>query len=472
MAVEAEKDSSATDSATLNGIVGAYADPARLNLPEESRLRGSQLVPEEKKAINILTDLGFEYLPSDKAHLTFRRVRDGRSRLISPPKRSIPRAHVSMLLGQLGDRIEDHPLVAGLMISSQGYVELICSRLEPNIAGRAFGLDSDELNCVHKEPANAMPSLPYPWREDDGRESVKRIHLSGRNGGPCVELSNASPLAMLLHGRTTEGGRVRLGSPAPQFLATLKLAFDPGADRDGLARQSEAIARSLIYELNFRNHVIVELDARPAGTDSAVTRWAPEVSGRIRYPRTSLVEEVAIRFGFASQASSDPPQAFLSYYQALEYFVPSALQQSAMEEIRRELRDPGFDDSRATSLLRIIEAAARPVAANEPYQLRIAIKEFIRVSRLEEFFDRNWGNYFTARGPIKDVPHISRNADQNLSDQVADRVYQIRNRIVHAKKDRRYPPALLPRSTEANALMPDVLLVRLLATEAIATGGF
>ena len=317
-----------------------------------------------------------------------------------------------------------------------------------------------------------MPSLPYPWREDDGRESVKRIHLSGRNGGPCVELSNASPLAMLLHGRTIEGGRVRLGSPALQFLGTLKLAFDPVADRDELAQQSEAIARSLIYELNFRNHVIVELDARPAGTDSAVTRWAPEVSGRIRYPRTSLVEEVANRFGFASQASSDPPQAFLSYYQALEYFVPSALRQSAMEEIRRELRDPGFDDSSATSLLRIIEAAARPVAANEPYQLRIAIKEFVRTSRLEEFFDRNWGNYFSARGPIKHVPHISRNADQNLSDQVADRVYQIRNRIVHAKKDRRYPPALLPRSTEANALMPDVLLVRLLATEAIATGGF
>jgi hypothetical protein len=69
------------------------------------------------------------------------------------------------------------------------------------------------------------------------------------------------------------------------------------------------------------------------------------------------------------------------------------------------------------------------------------------------------------------VPYISRNAEQSLSDQVADRVYQIRNRIVHAKKDRRFAPALLPRSTESNALIPDVLLVRLLATEAIAVGG-
>ena len=216
----------------------------------------------------------------------------------------------------------------------------------------------------------------------------------------------------------------------------------------------------------------MELDARPAGTDSATVRWAPEVSGRIRYPRTSLVEEVAILFGFAAQASSDPPQAFLSYYQALEYFIPSALQQSAMKEIRRELRDPGFDDSSDTSLLRIIEAAAQTVAANEPHQVRIVINESVRASRLEEFFDREWGNHFTHRGPVRHVPYISRNTEQCLSDQVADRVYQIRNRIVHAKKDRRFAPALLPQSTESNALTPDVLLVRLLVTEAIAACAF
>jgi hypothetical protein len=423
VAAEAEKDSRVTDSTGPNGIAGAYPEAAGRNAPEVSHLREPQPDPEEKKAINLLADLGFEYLPSDKAHLTFRRMRDGRSRPVSPSRRSIPRAQVRMLLGQLGDRIEDHPRVAGLVIPSQGYVELICSRLEPNI------------------------------------------------GVPCVELSNASPLAMLLHSRTSEVGRVRLGSPAPQFLATLKLAFDPIADREQLGQQSEAIARSFIYEINVRNHVIAELDARPVAADAAVARRAPEVSGRIRYPRTSLVEEVAILFGFASQASSDPPQAFLSYYQALEYFIPNALQQSAMQEIRRELRDPGFDDSSDASLLRIVEAAARPVAANEPHQLRIVIKEFVRTSRLEEFFDRGWGNHFTGRGPIKHVPYISRNAEQSLSDQVADRVYQIRNRIVHAKKDRRFAPALLPRSTESNALIPDVLLVRLLATEAIAVGG-
>ena len=162
MAAEAKKDSSATDSATLNGIAGAYADPASLSLPEGGRLRGSPPDPEEKKAINILTDLGFEYLPSDKAHLTFRRVRDGRSRLASPSKRSVPRAHVSMLLGQLGDRIEDHPLAAGLIITSQGYVELICSRLEPNIASRAFGLDSDELELRPQRAGqrDAEPAVP------------------------------------------------------------------------------------------------------------------------------------------------------------------------------------------------------------------------------------------------------------------------------------------------------------------------
>ena len=57
-------------------------------------------------------------------------------------------------------------------------------------------------------------------------------------------------------------------------------------------------------------------------------------------------------------------------------------------------------------------------------------------------------------------------------DEVADRVYQIRNRIVHAKGDPRYREArvLLLRTHEAHSLWPDVELMRFLASEAIPAG--
>ena len=172
-------------------------------------------------------------------------------------------------------------------------------------------------------------------------------------------------------------------------------------------------------------------------------------------------------FGLASQAVDNPLLAFLWHYQALKYFFPRAIRQSAIKEIRRELRDPVFDMLSDESILRIIKAAETPAGANESYQLRAVINEYVRAGRLEEFFKRDWGAYFTRRGPVKNVPHINVNSEQSLPDQVAERVYKIRNRIVHAKGDLRFGQVLLPRSGESDALTPDVLLVRLLATEAI-----
>jgi hypothetical protein len=162
--------------------------------------------------------------------------------------------------------------------------------------------------------------------------------------------------------------------------------------------------------------------------------------------------------------------AFLSYYQTLEYFTPSAVRQSTFKTIRRELRDPKFDRESDTSILRIVSAAERSSRFAEADQLRTLVREYVRRNRLEEFFAADWGNYFTKHGPISGVEIINAsNPTKDLGDQVADRIYRIRNRIVHAKDDPRYEDArvMLPRSQEAAALRPDIELVRLLAMEAI-----
>lgn len=448
-----------------------YTRAAVEDTVEGGYIDGPPLSDEEKEAISRLEKYHLECTSHDKNYLIFKESQRSRPRLSPPSRRLLPRSYVPQLLGQITEKVDDHPTVTGMMVPSQGYVELICSRLSPIVAKRLFRLDvSEQPGCAHNDQTNAPPSLPYRWPDEEG-ESVRRVHLSGRGGEPCVDVSNASPLAMLRYGPISDGGRMRLGYRVIPFLATLKMTYSSALPGDEIGRRSEKFARSLIYELNVRNGVIMELDALPAGTDMSLVRHPPEEPRRIRYPRTHMEHEVSVLFGFASQVTDDLPQAFLSYYQALEYFIPAAIRKSAINNIRRELRDPSFDDSNDASLLRIAKAAEGPMAAAEPNQLRIVVNEYVRGSRLEEFFDRGWGEYFSHRGPIKGVTPINmRNSNQTLPNQVADRVYQIRNRIVHAKDDPRFGGArvLLPRSTESNALTPDVLLVRLLATEAIS----
>jgi hypothetical protein len=103
--------------------------------------------------------------------------------------------------------------------------------------------------------------------------------------------------------------------------------------------------------------------------------------------------------------------------------------------IRRELKDPTFDRDNDASILRIASTVERSARFAEADQLRTLVREYARPDRLEEFFSADWGNYFTKRGPISGVETInSSNPTKTLGDQVADRIYQIRNRIVHAKE--------------------------------------
>lgn len=447
-----------------------YADVTAQDVVEKIRDR-DPLRDEELDALQALKRLGFEFLSRDKVYLVFKGPGDARPAPPHSSRKFVPRAYVRMLLGQIDEKVEEHSVIKGLMVPARGYAELICSRLSVMAADKAFRLDSGGVECIHKHDACALPSLPFRWPSEEG-QSFKRLHLSGNgNDAPCVEISNASPLALLYYGRAFDGGRARLGYRQIPFLSTLKIAYGTALNRDQLRQNSEKIARSLIYELNFRNGVVVELDAPALGPDIALARRAPEVFKEVRYPRTTVQYEVSILFGFASQVADDPPLAFLSYYQALEYFFPVFMRERAIKGIRRELRDPAFDEASTESLLRVLGAAEGAFPRTEQHQLRVLVKEYARAGKLEDFFSRNWGNYFSNKGPIKGVPSVNvKNTGQNLSEQVADRIYQIRNRIVHSKDDPKYGDArvLLPRSAESNALTPDVLLVRLLATEAIA----
>ncbi|WP_159049310.1 hypothetical protein [Streptomyces canus] len=143
-----------------------------------------------------------------------------------------------------------------------------------------------------------------------------------------------------------------------------------------------------------------------------------------------------------------------------------------MRQLELELSDQRFDASQDKYLMRILSVAENAASSSESTQLRVLLQEFVRGGVLQDFFtEHDWGKYFSKQGPIKGIPDSINPENRNapLAHQVADRVYRIRNRIVHSKDDPKYQnvPALLPQSDEAEALGPDIDLVRLLAFEVI-----
>jgi hypothetical protein len=432
-----------------------------------------RLADQQSLATEAARKLGFEFCSAEDDFVLFRiRVEEpGRPPTIRHS--GVPLEYLEMLVRELQYEVVRHPNVDGLLIPSLGYSETV---LTTGLWGSPYSFDqaltrhatqTTEMQNADDIP-NLFPSVGYrsPRQNSDHETINPRVILGDDKSAVRLEISNASPLGMVHFTRF-------VGSPEPRMRArrlmpTAKLSFGRAMSETEIMAATDEIVRSLVYELDIRNGLVVATRPRRLPRDSRAPGRAREDPSTVRFPRIRLQAEVADLFTFAAQATDNMLLSFLNYYQVLEYFLPAAVKKTALGRIRRELRDPRFDDNSDQSLLAILTEAERSTNISEGTQVRVLVTEYVREDRLTEFFRRDWGNYFSKRGPISGVQAVSPDSP-DFVNHVADRIYQIRNRIVHAKDDPKYLASrvLLPLSAEAQALGPDVQLVRLLASEAI-----
>lgn len=378
-----------------------------------------------------------------------------------------PRDRSADLLKQLQHGVHPCKKWAGIAMPGAGYLEVL---IRPNSSIASFSSilrtftnmvpENVSETCRHSHGAETfltMESL-HPM----ARERVPQLHLTDDTA--CLEISGPSPACHVL---TNSGYRGRA-----RFILSVKVEFGQPMKQEDLEVAAEPLLNSLAYELEVRNGIKCRLVRWPPRADRRQFIRRERPSRVVRFPQTKIDPEVSVLFGFAGSATGNPPLAFLSYYQVLENFFPVATRRSALRKLELELSDQRFDRHEDKYLMRLLAVGENAASSSESTQLRVLLEEFVRGGSLQDFFsERDWGKYFTKHGPIKGVSEgiNPENRQVSLSQQVADRVYKIRNRIVHAKDDPKYDnvPALLPQSDEAEALWPDIELVRLLAFEVI-----
>ncbi|PIM74257.1 hypothetical protein CTU88_00525 [Streptomyces sp. JV178] len=251
---------------------------------------------------------------------------------------------------------------------------------------------------------------------------------------------------------------------------TLKVMVSSPKDIESRLSVAQRVADSLLFEFDAKYDLALNLlpwdKARVSGKRARIRK------PRVSFPSTSVPREVAALFAFAAEAKENPPFAFLSYYQVLEYYVPLTSRRDALKRIRREIRDFSFDIANDSSVLKVLNSVERTKGLSEEEALKILVRDCVREDKLKQFFESDaFGEHFSKKGPISGVPAVNLKAtNESIPVQTAKRVYALRNRIVHAKDDPKYAetPQLLPRSAEANALEPDISLVRFLALETVA----
>lgn len=391
----------------------------------------------------------------------------------------IPRAEIPSLIDQLSSGVK--PLSDHFGFFTENGIFELPVRMSP---GKSFfdlsvekksGYDDSTCECGHSYTELGAVDLEKYAREDSSRRlgldrpSVYHspiIHVDDPARQICLELSRQSPCGILYGpgNRSPSGRSFHCG-----FSVKVRLGMRGGVGSD-IVGAAFSLVYSFLYELTVRNRIACEPIHRAVGNpysfSSSINRDLPSV----RFPETKIGPEVAELYSFAEQSTGNPPLAFLSFYQVLEYFFPQAIRRAMIRGIRRELADPLFSGS-DSDVMRIIGLAENGARANEGDQIATLLGSAVRAGRLKEFFAVPENEeHFGKKGPISGVDTISlANEREPLSHQVAKRVYKLRNRIVHAKDDPKYADVkvLLPRGREAASLRPDIELMRLLAQEVI-----
>ncbi|MEU4067987.1 hypothetical protein AB0F25_37275 [Streptomyces wedmorensis] len=385
---------------------------------------------------------------------------------------TLPEQSFKILEKQLQSKIYPLKEHFGFKAPEIGYFEIPVRRISP--ISRTFAPALPDRTSINKEqcPHTTEEAALHSIEATDARPvgKVGKIHATDPGGRGCIEVSWASPCGILWgipNGRPydlTSEYRTRFRS----FL-TLKIDLTEPGDSASFEDECMTLANSFMYEMNVRNGIPLE-PIRFAEYARPAQRTRTPLQEEVRFPETKIKPEVAELFSFALGARDNPSLSFLAYYQIIEHFFPYAVRREAMRNIRKEMADPRFSRSDDSSILKVISAAEGTNNASESKQITTLISDSVRIEALTDFFSlSNWGQHFTSKGPISSVAPINLKDSAPLPTQVANRVYQIRNRIVHAKDDPKYADVrvILPKSKEAYALSPDIALLKLLAEEVV-----
>ena len=196
----------------------------------------------------------------------------------------------------------------------------------------------------------------------------------------------------------------------------------------------------------------------------------------LEYPKNDYDKSPMALYWYARSAEGMPLLQYLAFYQVIEYHYPAYFNAELGRRIRAIIKQPTFRVDRDLDLAKIVATmkSKGQTAAGEREQLKATLKECLTTDDVEEFIsaDTDRAPFFSSKAKgIASSLLNPQNRQVDLSMQVAERIYEIRCKIVHTKAehDDGEFELLLPYSAEAERLGHDIDLVRFVAQKVLVT---
>jgi hypothetical protein len=332
--------------------------------------------------------------------------------------------------------------------------------------------DLGTIEAAVRPISNSNAPSSFIWRRFFGVDSSEKLESAkldmppGSEGLPHIELSLASTLFSKI---------VRGVGPVRRM--TLKLSGVTAKTHDSALELLNKISGSLFFQLDMLSGVPLTLERERRRTPGTRTRRASGGVEDLQYPRVQYDKAPLSLYWYGRSAEGMPLLQYLAFYQAIEFYFPVYSRSEAQRKLKVILKDPTFRSDRDTDIARLLSAiyVSRTGAfGDERSQLRATLMECCDSEELRSFLEGEPSRkeFFSSKSRSQPYHRIQfANPSVDIRNDVAERVYEIRCKIVHTKTDSRDSALelLLPFSAEAEQLSHDIELVQYLANRVLVS---
>lgn len=176
-------------------------------------------------------------------------------------------------------------------------------------------------------------------------------------------------------------------------------------------------------------------------------------------------------YWYAQSAFGMPLLKYLALYQVVEFYYPVYSEIDAQKKIRNILKDPSFNAQNDKELAKVLSVvkfnASSGAFGNELSQLKATVLECLEISQLRKWLTESQEreDHFRSKNAKKLSEYVinSKLEDDALFEQVVQRFYNIRCRIVHTKGIEGNLDVLHPQAKELAYIDYDIDLANFIA---------
>lgn len=267
-----------------------------------------------------------------------------------------------------------------------------------------------------------------------------------------------------------------LGPASAELQALLGGDFSLTIKHHSISRQDRAkelltkVADSLMFQTDLHIGTAFYI-SRKRSPRPARPRKRLNLKDALTFPSVEYENGPMSLYWYGRSAAGVPLLQFLAFYQVIEYFYPVFSEAEARRQLQIILKNPLFRVDSTDDLTKIINAIQinrDGAIGNERSQLKATMSACVQREDLIQFVQADTERekiLAEKRKDITDAKLTVGSKDADVVGEAAERIYDIRCRIVHTKSDARDEGkgVLLPFSDDAENLQADIELVQFVA---------